>query len=199
MVSLLASRGRGRRHGGGGVLGVLGRIASSLWAGKRNDNKRAGLGSGTVAAIACACLGIGYLLGDSFPLAHRSDPLRAPAGNGAVEPQRPGLLEDQEKPLSSTWFVVSVYVTENAEAGRAQARALARYLRDQGLDMARPALLELQQGSFWSVAVYFDGPAARDRTRARLVALPADVPDAEFVRFRANTPAKDWPLLWPPR
>jgi hypothetical protein len=105
LFGLLQTRGRGRnwRSGGSGFfsrLGIFSRFGGAFRSRRSDPGPARGMrfGSAATAAIAFACLGLGYLLGDRFPLGGARDPLQTGTG-GRVEqgrdPQRPALLGEK--------------------------------------------------------------------------------------------------------
>jgi hypothetical protein len=205
LYSLLQSRRGGSRRStsGGGILGWLTGLLGSLSV----RRSRADLGpvrgvtlSGpTLAALAFASLGTGYLLGDAFPMGPKDGgeaALRVAARN---EGTRPGPIggqgmdafrlspEAEVEPLSSQAYFLAVF----AEDQRPKASDLALYLRSRGIDTARPYRFARGGRHFWVTLAYFDGAPAGDELRRKLLQVPPSPEQPEFTEFRNST--EGWP------
>ncbi len=224
LFSLLQSRGKGRggssrRSGSGGGTGVVGgalgsvvRAARSLFGGSRTDVGRGARASGggrtirlsgvALAGIAFVCLGVGYLLGDAFPMTANAA-LRAGPGQqdpGRSEPVRPGPIDGGPKaapggldgadlaPLTNQVFFLTVF----GDGNRQKAFDLAAHLQRNGVASARPYWHQDGSGAAWLTVAYYDGPAQARTLRDRLLAVPALPAVPEFESTRKTT--KDWPL-----
>lgn len=106
-----------------------------------------------------------------------------------------GFLDENPVRLASQFLMAAAYLNVPAAEGSAKARALAEFLQTQRLEKARPYLYATPKGPVWVVAVYYDGDAELRATCDRLRALPADVPDAQFVALRQaqESSAGGWP------
>lgn len=217
LFGLLQTRGRGRswRSGGSGFFARFGGVFGSGFRSRRSDPgpaRSARFGSGATAAIAFACLGLGYLLGDRFPLGGARDPLQTGAGRGEQEraPQRPALLGEKDsagkeapagpagdagnvptaediKPLRPKAWLCAAY--RDSTDGR-EALAAARHLARNGLSLARPYRLWSKDGvPVWTTVVYFDGEAEKTAAVELLRTVPA--PDSLFEHYRTG------PTGWP--
>lgn len=206
MVLLLGSRGQYRGRNTQGFLPRLRRFASTAFevmglarkgSGRRGETRasRGVSASGLVLlAGALLCFGGGYFVGSaSGKGATPGTDLNAKGG-----PQQPAVIgEFDAKALSNDAFIVSVYPGVEAGEAKLRAKALSDYLRDQNLLKARPFEYPTANGPLWVVAVYHDGDAEREATRARLKLLPQDVPDETFTKLRKTE--ADWPTTWPIR
>lgn len=212
LVLLLGSRGgggrgRGRSRSSGGVLGQV--VGSFRWllggsprARKSGGWKSFGSSFGgsvptwLVLGLAFACFAGGYFVGGRFGGPGRGNGdsgLRADLGKG---PQTPGIIEDT-KPLSNNAFYVAFYENLTDEAARERASLLAAWLRQQGLETARPYQTQTKLGLTWFVLVYYSGDANQNRIREQLKALPDVTPDPAFDTCRIQD--SDWPMSAPVR
>jgi hypothetical protein len=197
LFSLLASRTKGRVNGrsASGFFGQLGGLARGVFRGggspdvtRRKGIHLSGLG---LLGVVFACVGVGYLVGDRFPL-------QGARGLSAVpEPgQRPGTLPDEFaltpadeiKPLSNRCLVVG-FGNDNE---RDMVSGLAHYLRAKGISSARAyRVFNKANGvSGWLTVVYYDNPEDADPTVARLRQLPVPPQYPVFEQLRQR---QDWP------
>lgn len=228
LFSLLQSRGRGRggssRRSAGGAIGkvfgsvtgavrgLMGSRGTDVGRGSRssrsagNTIRMSGLG---MAGIAFLCLGVGYLLGDAFPLSGQAA-LRAGTstdagkgsgteGAGPRQPVRPGPIGNQGPnggaaaddgsfaPLTNEGFFLAAF----GNGQKQRAVDLAAHLRGQGIDSVRAYWYQAGSDSQWVTVAYFDGPANAAKTRADLLKVPGPAADPEFENVRKRT--KDWP------
>lgn len=204
MLKTRGSRRGGRRSGGGGMFSTLGRLLQAVTGGGRRSQdlgpsrRRVTLSGLAALGIAFACLGVGYLLGDAFPMRSR-EALRMSPPDNQTRPVQPGTIgadpaglerfrldpEVECVPLSNQAYFLAAFPDD----ARQRASDLALYLRSKGIATAR--LHRSWERSLWVVLAYFDGPRQGDELRKGLqtVAAPAHLP--EFERFRKGS--ADWP------
>src|SRR5262245_48168086 len=126
-MSLLAHRGSLRRGSSrAGALQQWGRRLRAVLLGRRDPQQIRSSGGGMLVAVAVvACLGIGYVLGNTFPWSHApGSELSARTRSGIA----PGPLGEEEdfKPLTNQFFITAAYEK------MADAAAAARALRKAG-------------------------------------------------------------------
>ncbi len=198
LMSLLAQRGSLRRRSRGGWVQQFGSVLRAAIAGRpdatshRSAGNRAATASLGVVAAAIVCVGVGYVLGNTFPWAQANGTggLRAstgdPAAAGGNHGIAPGPIGEKEdlRPLNERFFVTSAYESMDA------ASAAARALRQAGLASARLRQVPLEDKIINLLVVYFDGDRARDATRSTLMTTAA--PDDVFEQYRKTQ--KGWPL-----
>ena len=199
LVLLLGSRSKGRGRSRSGFLSGLGRSVTRLFGGSAvadklvgPANRRVMLPGWLALALALACFGGGYFIGDRFGLT-ADDP-----GSGlkaSVGPLAPGLIEADTRPLSSQAFFVAAYVDIAVEEARSRAVLLSEYLQARNFPKARPYLCDTEQGPLWCVTVYFSGAAEQRTTAQRLRQLPEDVPCPVFAGLRKQE--SGWPSAYP--
>ncbi len=210
LFTLLASRGRAparRKSGSGGGL------FRSLFGGATKDvtapRKQSGSGL-ALAAVAFFFLGVGYLLGDAFPITPRTGsggagaPEALRSGPQARTGQRPGpvtppaksepvandgsLRPDVEvEPLTNQAFFLVAY----EEDDRALASDLARKLRVSGIATARPYRVWMNSKTYWTVAAYYDGAKGKEELRQKLLQVPCPEGHPKFESSRKLV--ADWP------
>jgi len=205
LFSLLASRGRAparrKPSGGGGFFG-------SLFGGGSKDvtaPRKQGSSGLALAAVAFLCLGVGYLLGDAFPMTPRTgtgEALRS--GPQARTGQRPGPVTPVQKPepaandgtlrpevevepLTNQAFFLVAY----EEDDRPLASDLARKLRVAGIATARPYRVWMNSKTYWTVAAYYDGAKDKEALRKKLLEVPGPEGHPKFESSRKSVP--DWP------
>lgn len=148
-------------------------------------------------ALALACFGGGYLVGDKWGMTPEDTGIGLTA-NGQRR-QAPALIEPETRPLASEAFFVAAYTDQDEVEGRARAIRLSEYLQQNGFPKARPySYSDPQAGdgaTTWFVTVYFRGKAEQAVTRAALRELPADVP-CDIFRAMRNKGKRDWPLVY---
>ena len=216
LFTLLASRGRAparRRSGGGGggfFRSFFGSTSQDVTAPRKQGSSGLAL-----AAVAFLCLGVGYLLGDTFPMTPRAWSPEAPrtgtaealrAGPAARPGQRPGPVapvaqpqtqppaddgvlrpEVEVEPLTNQAFFLVAYEEDH----RALASDLARKLRVAGIRSARPYRVWMNSKNYWTVAAYYDGAKEKDELRQKLLQVPAPEGHPKFESSRKLVP--DWP------
>lgn len=200
MASLLGSRGRSRPRGGF-VQGL--RSVVDSWLGRSRSRERSRgfeLSGWLVAGGLLASFAVGFLvrdrvggLGLGSSQAGLDAKVNGPAG---AQPGFQGELDS--KPLAPNCFVVAIYPNIPEADAKAQAKALAEFLRSRNLAKSRPYHFHFESGSMWGVSVYYDGDAEMRATRDALRRLPDDVPDATFVAWRSSSgkEGKEWPKTW---
>jgi hypothetical protein len=198
IAMLLGSRGRARPRGG---VGQSIRSVFDSWLGRparRDERPRASVPSWLALVGVLAAFAVGFFTGGRLGIqpADQASQLDAKPQGGKRPGNEPTLLDANEvEPLHSTCFVVAFYENVSDAIGRAQAKALSDWLRQQQLPTARPYLIQSRIGPVWSVCVYFDGPSQQASVRERLLALPVEgVPDLVFVQLRKTDP--EWPKDW---
>ena len=209
LFTLLQSRGSGRGASGRSGSGIFGQMTgwlSGLSGHRRRryeGGRRAMQFSGiALCAIVFASAGVGYLLGDTFPLGGKGAALRsqgrqepqgvAPQVLGAASLDRFRLPADKESDsLSEDCYVVANY--GEGDKARAQAADLALLLRSQGIDAARP--YHYWDQHLWWTVVYYKGSDQADEVRKKLVQVPELPGHPEFAeaRTRMQNQRKDWP------
>lgn len=211
LFSLLSSRGRGRsrsgRRSGGlfaGVTGFLGALLPKPTRHKdvtRPRHQGVTLNGLSMAGIVFACLGVGYLLGDAFPLRAGGRDLNASLVKGPPEAQKPGMIraggelseEEECARLSGNALTVGYFGGDD----RAKAAAIAKWLRGKGLDKARiyKQWLDDSDGtSYWVALVYYKDAA--DEAVARQALLTAAFP-REFGIDGFKIKREGWPWEMP--
>lgn len=194
---LLGSRGRSRGRSGG--IGKSLRGMFDTWFGRRQwREERRGLRASVpgwltavlvLAAFAGGMLVGGKLLGGGGG----GDPLHAQGADRESLGVAPTVLEIDDKPMSRQAFIVSLYPGLAADAARGRAQTLSRWLQQEGLAKAKPYEFPGPKGKVWTVLVYYENEIEERATRDRLTTLPDAVPDASFVRLRADIPKEEWP------
>jgi hypothetical protein len=191
LMSLLAHRGSMRRRSRSGFWFKANSLLRSIVTGHpeakgtRRKPERAGLAA---AVVAIGCIGVGYLLGNTFPWS-RDEPgqggLRAsaPQNRNGIPPGPLGQHEDL-RPLAASFFLTAIYDSLD------QAGVAARQLRQKDLPTARPREFHTGDGPVYGVVVYFDG--VRERDSLQKVLLQVEAPDATFAVYRKQT--QGWPL-----
>ncbi|MFN7672386.1 MAG: hypothetical protein ACK5S5_18230 [Planctomycetota bacterium] len=195
MAMLLGSRSRSRGRGG------VGKVVRQLWeacfgraAWVPEPVAKAKLLPlwMAVGAALVAFVG-GYFLGGQAGGAPKPPVgLRAAAGAGPVAPGFVG--EFDARPLTSKAFLVALYPGQPEAAAKASAKGLCDWLAARKVQRARPYPWATAAGQTWGVAVYYDGAADETATRNLLQALPADVPDPNFLELRKTT--EGWPKAY---
>jgi hypothetical protein len=186
MALLLGSRGRSRSRSSW-LQPLRGLIDSwfgkSMWKPERAPRPRQVPGW-LALLLVLGAFGGGYLVGG-----RPSDS----AGLHMRTAENPGLIgEVDTKPLSTQAFVVAAYENLGDADAKARAKALAEYLKGQGLARSRPYEYTSKEARVWMVVVYYDNDQELIATRDKLRALPAAVPDEHFVAWRMAK--EDWPL-----
>ncbi len=196
MASLLGSRGRSRPRGGF-VQGL--RSVVNSWLGRSRSRERSRgfeLSGWLVAGSLLAAFAGGFLVRDRVGDFKNPAGLDAKPSNGAVGSTPAFQLELETRPIHNQCFVVAAYDGLAEADGKAQAKALAEYLRGKKLLKARPFPLKTAKGTVWLVCVYYDGDTELLDTRNQLRGLPEDVPDGVFVALRASSEKDLWPRTW---
>lgn len=190
---LLSSRSKSRSRKSGGITGALVGIIDNLLgrSSKRTHRRERSVQSVSMWVLVIGVLvafGGGFLMGGAFGKAgDGGDPLRAPGRSASF------VGEFETEALANEAFIVAAYPDDPAPAAKQHAVNLTKYLRGKGLEKTLPYLWpQGNNGPVWVVAVYFDGEAEATATRAKLEALPAEVPDQVFVHVR-NVSKTEWP------
>ncbi|MCA8974572.1 MAG: hypothetical protein KDC98_07605 [Planctomycetes bacterium] len=208
LVLLLGSRGNGRgRRGKSGLLGNLGGTVLRLLGG---SSTRRGGGSATrrgvmlpgwlAFALALACFGGGFLVGDRFGFDGDDSGAglnvnHSGGGPNNSGPRAPRILEADTEVLASHAYFVAAYEDMPEDEARTRAIRLSEYLAGHGLAKARPYVRDGAHGRVWFVTVYYSGNIEKAETRTRLQALPEDVPCPVFVGLRNQ--GNEWPQAFP--
>lgn len=211
LFTLLQSRGGGR--GASGRPGILGQVTGWLnglfGSSKRRYHDGGGrramqFSSTALLGIVFASLGVGYLLGDAFPLAGRAALRRGPPQDPG--PVRPHVIKtgveafrldatEECKPVSKQAYIAAWYGGDT-EGERSSASALALQLRAEGLETARPFRVWNGEASNWAVMAYFEGSDAAAEVRKKIVSVAAGYPELMAVRKLLEAKNKDWPLAY---
>jgi hypothetical protein len=209
LFTLLQSRGGGRGASGRSGPGLFGSMMgwfSSLGGPKRRRFDGGGRGrmvqfsSLALAGIVFASVGVGYLLGDAFPMGGKNSPLRSQGrqepqgtvpqvlGNPAVNLDKYRLSPDKEADvLSKQCFALAMY--EEGDRDREQAADLALQLRAHGIATARPFLL--WNPRHWLTVAYYEDAEQAQAVREKLLQVPELAAHPQFGAIRKKTP--DWP------
>lgn len=197
LFSLLATRGGNRR---GGIFGqVAGAIGSMFHSKRTQPGPRRVVMSGLgFLAVCFVCGGIGYLLGDQFPMSPARQVLRANPDVGKSEGQKPGPIDNPSKPKPAT---KNAFYVGNFDDDRAKADELTEYLKGQGVARASTygVVRKGEKGDqsnqaeqkIWLVVVYFDTAKEEEAMRRKLRTLQAPAKVPMFETWRST---KDWPI-----
>lgn len=189
IAMLLGSRSKSRSRGSKKSLfsSFLRVVDGLLGRSKGGRGKQRGASISTIV-FACGLIGAfggGFVVGERVGGAGQESPLNTRVA------QRPEFVHEVDTAkLAAEGFVVAAYAVtpeRSDQDARQCAVDISKYLVENGLPKARP--YEWRAG-LWVAVVYFDGDAERDHTRAMLLNMPDDVPDADFCRSRLET---DWP------
>lgn len=200
LFSLLQSRGRSGRRSGGGFLASLGSLFGGLLPQKRHRDPVRSRGHGitlngpTIAGIVFACLGIGYLLGDAFPLRAGGKDLNATQRRAEVTAEVPGLLTEAVELTPSQECeklgdrALGIWASGGAQA-RDGASRVARFLRTQGLQGRTYQVWSKEGTNAWFAVAYF---APEQETAVRQKLLGLEFP-AEFGIETVKKEVAGWP------
>lgn len=197
LFSLLATRGGNRR---GGIFSQVTGALGSMFRNKRQQPgpRRVVMSGLGFLAVCFVCAGIGYLIGDQFPMSPARQVLRANApdnggkdNGGKTEGQRPGPMTNPAKPKPNAFYV------GNFDDDRAKADELTKYLKGQGVARAstygavRKGDKDNPDQNVWLVVVYFDTQKEEDAVRLKLRTLQAPATVKMFETWRST---KEWPI-----
>ena len=192
-MSLLAhrgssSRGSGRRSSVSGFFHQVSSVIRAVVGSSRSSSPGRSASIG-VAGAAIVCMGLGYVLGNTFPWQQEASKggLKVQAPRAGLAPGPIGEQEDM-RPLSGAFFLTSSYRDVDGASGAAKSLRQAGIAKARVREFKKPG--DATGAVVYGLVVYFDGPRERGVALTALQAVPA--PDAAFDNFRKT--AKVWPL-----
>lgn len=188
LFSLLAARTSHRR---GGLLGQVVSILGSLFRGKKQPGpRRVVLSSFGFLAVCFGCTGIGYLIGDQFPMKGQALRMASPEAPRKETAQRPGPVDSPSKApthLANTALFIGRFVQL-----KQPAEDLARWLKSRGVESARALQVPNKQKELeWVVIAYYDGESQQKALQSTLRSMTPPSNLAEFAEWQKQP---QWPI-----